>query len=374
MSVRPIRVGVVGPGWWTETMFVPAVRSFQDAELVAICGRDAVRTRAFAEANAIPLVYTDPNEMFASGEIDAVIISTANNSHHPLTMAALHHQLHVLCEKPLAMNPQEADEMVAAATEAGVTCLVPFTYRFMPISQYLHRLVREGFVGTPYLINLRYYTGFARNGAYAWRFDLEHSGAGVVGDLGTHWIDMARWLIGEISAVTCTLTHLVPRQPRSDGEPYDVGDDGANILVEFASGAHGVIVVSAVCHEDGAFGQSHQIDIHGSEGTLYAVNDWIRTQQVRGARDGDSIVELPIPDDIWGEVRRDDVHDTYRDVFRTTDVLTRGWLAGIRDGRTDVAPSFADGAAAQRIVAACQLSAREGRRVRVDEIQGSPGD
>lgn len=367
-SNHPVRVGIVGPGWWSETMFVPAVRSFGDAELVAICGRNLDRTSHFARTNAIPLVFTDPVEMFESGTIDAVIISTSNSSHHPLTMAALTHGLHVLCEKPLAMNPAQADEMVRSANEMNATCLVPFTYRFMPTSQYLHRLVHDGFIGEPYLINLRYYTGFARDGNYAWRFDLKESGAGVLGDLGTHWIDMARWLIGEITAVTCTLTHLVPRAPRPDGVPYEVGDDGANILVEFANGAHGVIVVSAICHEDGPFGQSHHIDIHGSEGTLYATNDWIHTQEVRGARSGEPIVELPIPDDIWGSLRRDEVGHTYRDVFRTTDVLTRGWLAGIRDSRTDVEPSFADGAAAQRIVKACQVSALEGRRVLVAEV------
>lgn len=348
-------------------MFVPALDSHPDAVLAAVCGRDPDRTRAFADRNGFESVYTDPGEMYASGDIDAVVISTINRTHHDLTMAALDRGLHVLCEKPLAMNPAEADEMAAAARERGLKCQVPFTYRYMPTSQYVKRLVDDGYVGTPFLLNLRYFTGFGRNGEYAWRFDLAEAGSGVLGDLGSHWIDMARWLLGEIAAVTCNLTHLVPRGPRPDGEPYEVGDDGANILVEFESGAHGVIVVSSVCHEDSSFGQSHHLDLHGSDGTLYSFNDWNDIQQVRGARDGDVIAELPIPDDIWGDVRRSPVHDTYRDIFRSTDVLARGWISAIvNDGPPE--PDFDDGAAVQRVLAACVLSAAEGRRVRLDEV------
>ena len=162
----PIRVGIVGPGWWSETMFVPALHAHPGADLVAVCGRDRTRTQAFADVNQIANVFTDVEAMYASGTIDAVVISTVNKTHHVLTLSALDHGLHVLCEKPLAMNPAEADEMAARASETGLTCMVPFTYRFMPTSQYVKRLVDDRYVGVPYLLNLRYYTGFAREGDY----------------------------------------------------------------------------------------------------------------------------------------------------------------------------------------------------------------
>lgn len=367
MERDTIRVGIVGPGWWSATMFVPAVQAHPDAELVAICGRDEARTADFARTHDIEHVFTEPQEMFDSGLIDAVIISTVNKTHHPLTLAALDAGIHVLCEKPLAMNPAEADEMAARARETGLICHVPFTYRYMPISRAVKRLVDDGYLGRPYLLNLRYYTGYARDGRYAWRFDRDEAGAGVLGDLGSHWIDMARWFFGEIDAVTCVVSHHVEREARPDGSDYEVADDGANIIVEFASGAQGVIVVSAVCHEDSPFGQSHFFDLFGSDGTLYAVNDWKSLQSVRGAKAGEEVHELSIPDGIWGTARRDLVHNTYRDIFRGHDVLARGWLSAIRDDQP-FEPDFATGAAVQRVIAACELSAAEGRRVRVDEI------
>lgn len=360
--MQHIRVGAVGPGWWTETMYVPAVASHPNAELTAICGRNRERTQRFADAHGIEHVFTDPDEMFASGTIDAVIISTVNKTHHPLTMAALDAGIHVLCEKPLAMNADEADEMAARARDTGLVCHVPFTYRFMPIFQYAKRLLDESFVDRPYLLNLRYFTGFARDGEYAWRFDRDEAGAGVIGDLGSHWIDMARWMLGEVSAVSCVLSHHVERAPHPDGREYDVTDDGASIVLEFESGAQGVVVVSAVCHEDGPFGQSHHLDLHGSGGTIYATNDWKEHQEVRGGRAGEPIETMRIPDDIWLGARSDTVHNTYRDVYRGQDVLTRGWLSAIRDGVT-TEPGFDDGAAVQRIIDACLRSAAEGRRV-----------
>jgi predicted dehydrogenase len=364
----PVRIGIIGPGWWSATMFIPALRAHPDAELVAICGRNQSRTEAFAAEHDIPHVFTDPDELFASGLIDGVIISTVNKTHHPLTMAALDAGIHVLCEKPLALDVGQAEEMTARAQETGLTCLVPFTYRNMPISRFVKRLIDEGYVGKPYLLNLRYYTGFGRDSAYAWRFDRDEAGAGVLGDLGSHWVDMAMWFLGEIEAVSCVLSHHVVRGARPDGAAYEQVDDGANILVEFTSGAQGVIVVSAVCHEDSSFGQTHQFDLFGSDGTVYAVNDWNSLQEVRGARSDEADIHvLPIPDDIWGDVRRDTVHNTYRDVFRNQDVLARGWVSAIRDG-VPAEPDFAAGAAVQRVIAACELSAADGRRVRLDEI------
>jgi predicted dehydrogenase len=363
-----IRVGLVGPGWWAETMFVPAVEAHTDADLVAVCGRDLGRTRAFADAHGIDHVFSDAQEMFDSGVIDAVIISTINRVHHPLTMAALDAGLHVLCEKPLATTIEEADEMAATARETGLTCHVPFTYRYMPVTHYVKRLLEEGYVGRPYLLNLRYYTGYARDGRYAWRFDPAEAGnAGVLGDLGSHWVDLAQWYFGEIEAVTCVTSHTVEREPRPDGGKYDPLDDGATIIVEFESGAQGVLTVTAAVYEDSPFGQTHQIDVFGSEGTLYALNDWNTVQQVRGAKVGDHVADLPIPDGVWGDARRDFVHDTYRDIYRNQDVLTRGWLSAIRDGEK-YSPDFDTGAAVQRVISACETSAAEQRRVHLAEV------
>lgn len=370
MDNERIRVGIIGPGWWSEVMYVPALRDHPNAELVAVYGRDRARTEAFARANDIDRVYTDVEELCGSGEVDAVIVATSNRTHHRFTLSALDAGLHVLCEKPLAMDVAEADEMAARAEATGRICHVPFTYRWMPTSRWVKRLLDEGWIGTPRHLNLRYYTGYARGDEYLWRLDRGEAGdAGVLGDIGSHFVDLARWFFGEVEAVTCVTSHHIARGPRPDGVAYEQLDDGGTIILEFAGGAQGVVTVSAVCVEPSPFGQSHHFDLHGSDGTLYALNDWNRIQRVQGAKAGDAeLRDLPIPDDIWGDgVRRTPVADTYRDTFRSTDALTRGWLRAIADGRP-FPPDFATGAAVQRVIAAADRSAREARRVTLAEI------
>ncbi|MCB9452844.1 MAG: Gfo/Idh/MocA family oxidoreductase [Anaerolineaceae bacterium] len=364
-----VRVGIVGPGFWADTMYLPAFANHPNATVVAICGRDEARTQAFAAEHGIPHYFADYEAMYASGLIDAVVIVTGNKTHYDMTMKALDVGLHVLCEKPLAMNVAEANAMAQKAEATGLKCLVPFTYRFMPAERYLKQLIDSGYIGKPYNLNMRYYTGYARQGDYMWRFDLEEAGAGAVGDIGSHFMYLSYWYYGEIESVMCQLSHHIERDPRPDGNnDYVRADDGAMILLQFKNGAQGVIVASAVLYEDTPFGQTHHKEFHGSEGTLYTFNDWDTIQEVKGARVGEGMIKpLPIPDEIWGGVRCDTVHNTYRDVFREQDYMARGWINDILHD-TPSSPSFADAAYIQRVIAACQLSAKEDRRVMLDEI------
>lgn len=149
------------------------------------------------------------------------------------------------------------------------------------------------------------------------------------------------------------------------------------ILLEFASGATGSFHVSSVAYEPSRFGQLHAWEFHGSEGTLHVTCDWDNTERVEGVRisgaeadrtvERPRIAELPIPDRLFDGLRRDTVHNTYKDTFREHDNMARGFVTAIAEGGT-ATPSFRDAWAVQRIVDAAGRSAREGRRVTIEEI------
>jgi predicted dehydrogenase len=346
-----IRVGIVGTSWWTDAMYLPALASHPRGSVRAICGRNHDTADEIARRWGIPLVFTDWEEMLDSGEIDAVIVASTNETHHPITMAALARRLPVLCEKPLALNVEQAHEMAAAAAEADVTTMVPFSYRYMPTNQYVKRLITEGYVGKPHHLHLRYFTGYARGGEYIWRFDTSLAGSGIVGDLGAHWLDMSRWLLGEIVAVSATTDSFVERAARPDGADYERAEDSAVILARFESGALGVLHTTAVCWEPSKFGQTHGLDLHGTDGTLHAFTDWDSVQEVRGVRASETGAPhpLPVPDDIWQGAPTGTVHDTYRHIFRSTEAMTRGWLTAVAEGRK-VDPDIATGARIQELM------------------------
>ncbi len=361
MTDAPLRIGIVGTSWWTDSMFLPALADHPGSKVVALCGRRSEPARDLASRWNVEHVFTDPHEMISSGHLDAVIVASANDSHHPITMDALDHRLHVLCEKPIGLDVSQADEMAARAAEMGVTTMVPFTYHYMPTNRWLKRLVDDGYLGRHYHVNMRYTSGYARGGEYTWRADRALAGSGVIGDLGSHWLHLARWLFGEIEAVGALAAQLVPRAPRPDGAPYEVTEDSAVMTVRFTSGAHGVLHVSAVCWEGTELGQMHHIVAHGEGGTLESTVDWSTVQEVRGVEAGapGPADVLPIPDDVWGGVRRRSVHDTYRDVFRTTDSMARAWASAAAAGRP-VQPDLAEGARIQALVDAAVASARAG--------------
>ena len=161
-----------------------------------------------------------------------------------------------------------------------------------------------------------------------------------------------------ISALT---SNFVDRGSRPDGTVYDQTEDSVAMTIRYASGAYGMLQTSAVCWEGTPFGQTHHYEVHGDKGTLYATCDWDTVQKVEGLRRGDNAgrQELPIPDEIWNGVRRDTVHNTYRDVFRTTSSMTRQWIDAIIDGNQS-GPGFEEGLAVQRVLDAAVESAASG--------------
>ncbi len=364
-----IRVGIAGTSWWADAMYLPALKGNVGAEVVAACGRNPQRAEDFAQRWGIPNYYIDYQTMLNEAELDAVIISTGNDTHAPFTLAALEKGIPVLCEKPLGLNYAESLKMTKLAEEAELVNLVPFTYSFMPTARYLKHLIDDGFIGKPYHCNLRYYTGYRRKTEYTWRLNAAEAGSGALGDIGSHFIYLAQWMIGPVSAVSCRLGSPIDRPAKMpDGKPFVPTDDTAMVMLEFANGAQGMIHATTVCYEDSPFGQTHHMEFHGSEGTLYSVTDWDKIQSVRGAKVGEGLPhELPIPDDIWGKARRDTVHNTYRDVFRQEGHMIGDFIEGVRTGKA-VRPDFAAGTEVQRILDAALMSHQQNRRVLIEEI------
>lgn len=364
-----IPIGVIGTSWWADAMYLPALKQHPQAKVVAVAGRNPENTQKFAQRWDVPGVYTDAAKMIDSGEIEAVVISTSNESHYPLTMQAIERGLHVLCEKPLGLNYGEAKRMAEAAEAKGIRHLVPFTYSYMPTARYLKELIDGGFIGKPYHLNMRYYTGYGRDAAYSWRFDLSKGGAGAVGDIGSHFMYIASWLYGKVTGIYAHLGYFTQRPEKSpDGKAYEAGDDTAILTLQFENGAQGVIHVTTMAYEGTPFGQTHHMEFHGSEGTLYSFTDWDKVQQVSGMKSGDGMPQpMPIPDHIWNGVRHDTVHNTYKDIFRTQDLMARQWVTGIVENKP-LRPDFTDGAAIQRLIDAAQKSHHEKRWVEIEEI------
>lgn len=356
-----VRVGVVSTSWWADLMFLPSLKSHPRTEITAICGRNRDRAAEMAGKYDIPHVFTDYREMIEQGNLQALVIAAPDDLHYAMTMDALDAGLHVLCEKPLALKAGQAREMYEKAEAVGVKHMVLFTWRWVPHFQYLRSLVEEGYIGRCFHCQFRFLGGDGRDGQYAWRFDRKRAN-GILGDLGSHMIDFARWYIGDIAKVSAHLATFVDR-PGPDDQPLDPANDSALLTVEFVNGAQGFIQVSAVAHvADRLIEQG--VVLHGEAGALECDVLFEGAEAgatIRGTRHhAERFQTLPVPDYLWGDVNRADSFSAQvLGLFTRQPVGCRLFIDAIIEDRP-VSPNFYDGLKVQEVIDAALESHRSG--------------
>ncbi len=357
MSAK-IRVGVVGTSWYAEMSHVVSLKDLPEADLFAICGRNRSRAEELAAKYEIPQVFTDYQDMIAHADLQAMVVVTPDDLHYPVTMAALDAGLHVLCEKPLAMNSTQAKAMLDSAQAVGVKHMVYLTNRWLPVYKYIRQLIDQGYIGRCYQLNIRYDGDYGPN--YMWRFDSQRAN-GILGDLGSHMIDLARWFVGDITEVCGQLSTFINR-PSPDARPMVQANDAALMLLRFANGAQGSIQVSAVAQLGNEGHQQHVI-LYGEEGTLEVNNNFLRGNiEIRGIRKGEKeFLNLEIPQELLG-------------ANNWTDPVER-WLRSATGDRSFIdtilfdrvpEPSFLDGYKVQLVMDAIKESHEQRKWVAIE--------
>lgn len=260
-TARPIRVGVVGMGMGRH--HAEQYRRVPECELVALCDVDELRLKHVAEQMAVTRTFTDPLEMFASGEVDAVSIATPNTTHHPLTMAALEKGLDVLCEKPMAMDAQQARQMLDAAQSRGRKLAIHFNHRMAASVRYIARYAHAGDLGDIYFTRAVWHRrrGIPARPTFVRK---ETAGGGCLIDLGVHMLDQALYVMGfpRVSAVTAKTHRKFDRQlvPHLD---MDV-EDFAVAMIRFANGAMLELEISWASHHDHP--EQIMLQVYGTKG------------------------------------------------------------------------------------------------------------
>ena len=353
-SSEQLKVGVVGTSTHVASTHLTYLTSHRRAAVAAVCGRNPARTSRTAQQFGIPEFYTDYATMLDQARLDAVVIGSPDDLHYAMVMAAIERGLHVICEKPLAQSAEEALRMFQRAEAIGVKHMTNFSWRWLPAQRYARHLIDEGRLGRIYDCTVVFRGGYGRDGSYAWRFDASR-GDGVLGDLGSHAVDLARWYVGDVRRITASCQTTV-RRSDPDGQPLESANDSAHLLLEFASGAHGSVTVSAVSHV-GERDMEQRIVLHGENGTLEV--DYTKPlSEIRFAEAPDGPFErLVIPDEFAGP-HPDDPFS----VFEHLSVGDRFFVDAVLDD-LPVSPSFAEGVAVQRLLDAANLAARERRWV-----------
>ncbi len=238
--------------------------------LVAICGRDAARVNEARDRYGYEAGYTDWREMLNDPRVQVFDNGGPNDVHAAACIAAAAAGKHVICEKPLARSADEAAQMRDAVVQAGVKHMVAFNYRFVPALAHARRLIEQGALGRIYHFRAAYLQERLHptyGTAWRWRLSRDRAGSGALGDLGSHIIDLAHFLAGDIAAVAAMTRTFVSERPLPDGSgmgKVDV-DDAFVASIAFRSGALGTLEATryAVGHKNYQF-----IEINAERGSL----------------------------------------------------------------------------------------------------------
>jgi predicted dehydrogenase len=353
-------------------MFFPEA---PDVERHTLVGRDEEALASAADQLGFSHTATDPEA--AIEEVDVFYNLGPNHVHPEFSIAALDADVPVLCEKPLAPTLDDAERMVTAARESDAIAGCAFNYRFLPAIQHAKGLVASGALGEIRQVRGRYLQDWLTDPEtpWEWRLDADLAGSGVLGDLGAHTIDLARFLVGdevgEIDRLSGQLRTFVDERP-VDGDNEGDGSDGSDetravtvddaysTQVSFESGAIGTFEASRY-----ATGRKndHSIEIYGSEGGLaFCLERLNELEVLRKDGRGYETVLVTDPDDPYVEAwwppghvlgwEHAFVHENFE------------FLSSVRDG-TEFHPSFEDAYGVQQVLDAIERSDASGERVDV---------
>ena len=351
-----------------SSFFNPRLRP----RLKVICGRTRAKVEAAAGTYGWDEAATDWREVVGRPDIDLVDISTPGDSHAEIAIAAAKAGKIVFCEKPLANTVKDAERMLAAVRKARVPHMICHNYRRVPAVLLAKRLIDEGRLGTIRHFRGTYLQGWLVDPAFplVWRLDRARAGSGALGDLGSHVVDLARMLVGEIAEVAGACETFVRTRPLADN-PRRKGrvtvDDAAVAAVRFANGALGSIEATRMAPGRQNY---NRFEINGSLGTLAFNLERLNELELYLESD-------PGPVRGFRTIMATDRSHPYGGVWWPPGHII-GWehtfthtvydlIEAVADKRLP-SPNFEDGVRNQRVLDAIERSSRTRRWVRVKGV------
>lgn len=360
MNADPLRIGLIGAGHIARAQ---AAIWQNEATLVAVASRQRPKAEALARSFQVECVFDTPDELIASDRVDAISIATPPHLHYPFAMQAIRARKNVFCEKPLAVNAEQAREMWACGQQHGVATGIQSGIRTsFPGLWHLKNIIDSHELG-----ELLYFEGiwafdWARQPDFpmGWRFRRDLAGTGALGDLGVYLIDAARWLIGEIQSVAADFQTIIAerpvisdlydfsevrgmirdsRLPASTGPARVENEDACSLLVRFTNGATGTIRASRI-------GRRNTILVEGTE----AAFQWDLQTGVLGRRGAGEVAYTPVP---------------LPDGFPNRSIVTQ-FIENIRNV-TNHPPTFWDGFRAQQVIDAAVQAVQTRRWIDISD-------
>jgi predicted dehydrogenase len=373
---RHLRVGVVGTGMIAAVHMRAARRA--GARVIGVVASSAARSRQAAEEWGVAEGFDTVDSLLEAGP-DVIHICTPNHLHAPMASAALRAGVHVVCEKPLGVTPQDADELATLARSTGLVATVPFVYRFHPMVREIRERRLRGDLGDVLTIHGSYLQDWMLSPTAAnWRVSTNEGGASrAFADIGSHWVDLVEWVTGtRFSEVSAATSIAYSERPSGSSHAFATGhvapapmmrvqtEDVAAAILRSSEGTIATTTVSQV-----SAGRKNRLwfEVDGSGGS--AVFDQEEPERAWfGNADGAQIVVRDPNRNLGSAARLGTLPaghaQGYADCF---DAFVADTYHAVKADAPEGLPSFDDGARATRIVDAVVQSAASRRWERISD-------
>lgn len=338
--MKPLRFAVIGTGFWSHFQMA-AWKELEGAELVAVCDSDREKAEAAAKNFGVANVYHSAAELLEKEPLDFVDIITDVSTHAGFTLAAAEKGIAVICQKPMAPSMHEAKTMVVQCAQKEVPFFVHENFRWQAPVRAVKEALDTGVIGQPFKARISFCSAFPVFDNQPFLAELEQF---ILTDIGSHILDICRFLFGEAKSLYC-LTKTV--------NPKIRGEDVANVLMEMESGLHCFAEMSyASILEKEAFPQTLML-IEGPEGSLHLTNDFELKITSRKRTVSQKIF---IPQFPWAD-------PAYAVVHSSIVACNQNILDGLRGGHSET--TGADNLKTVELVWACYESAQTGKTIRL---------
>ena len=323
-----LKWGVLGAGSVAQRRAIPAINKASNAELHALFNRTEEKAKEMAAEHGAKRYYTDADALIADEELDAIYISTPPYLHCEYVLKAAERGLEIMCEKPMAMNVAECEQMVNTAKQNNVGLQICFLFRFHSGFQKIKAMIDGGQLGDiiKFRMPINKWSGHPEGD---WHTIRSKGGGGSLIDQGAHSIDLIRYLGGEIAEVTALCSTFL--------DIYEVEDTGT-VLMRMASGAHAIAETSFVIPVGDVV-----FEVHGTKGWVLVYNDngWM----IKTCIEGEKQVEP----------------SQYEDLFQ----MQFEHIARCRAGEEKPIVTGMDGLKNIQAISAAYESARTGRMIKI---------
>lgn len=343
--MKKLKYAVIGCGFWSKFQ-IGAWSEIDDVELVAVYNRTRAKAQAIADYFKVPKVYDNPDELFKNEQLDFVEIITDVDTHALFVEMAIKYGVkNIICQKPMAPDFETAKRMIQKCKESGAKLYIHENYRWQAPIRRLKQIVDSGVIGTPFKARVSFLSGYPVFDNQPFLAELEHF---IVTDMGSHILDICRYLFGEAKTLSCQTKGINPKIK---------GDDLAVVLMEMKNGMPVYTEMSyASIVEHDAFSTAH-ILVEGDKGSVYLGPKFeIRTT----TRQGTKSETVTFPSYPWAD-------PDYIVNHESGIHINRNILEEIK-GSGKAENTGADNFETVRLVWACYESAKTGQQIKLKDF------